>query len=174
MTSIRNIFLPIALFRVYTSKQRIVKLEKAIKQEKFTSNYQRLMVNVAYTNSYLSTIIAARLKPYDLSMQQYNVLRILRGQHPKPVSVNSITERMIDKMSNASRLVEKLRKKSLIERNKCESDRRQVDVSLTQKGLDTLQELDDIIANVEGTLKHLTEEEVKTLNNLLDRIRTDE
>ncbi len=151
-----------------------MKLEKAIKQEKFTSGYHRLMVNIAYTNSFLSTIIASRLKPYDLSMQQYNVLRILRGQHPNPVSVNSITERMIDKMSNASRLVEKLRKKSLVERNKCQSDRRQVDVSLTQKGIDTLTELDDIIANVEGTVKHLSQDEVKKLNDMLDKIRTDE
>jgi DNA-binding MarR family transcriptional regulator len=146
-------------------------LETDIKQEKFTSEYSKLIINIAYTNAYLGTIFAGTLKPYDLSMQQFNVLRILRGQHPKPVSINNITDRMIDKMSNASRLVEKLRKKSMIERSKCEHDGRQVDVAITTKGLKVLAELDVIMEEYDKQFHHLSEEDAKTANEILDRLR---
>ncbi|MCB9245419.1 MAG: MarR family transcriptional regulator [Flavobacteriales bacterium] len=148
-----------------------MKIEEAIQQGKFKSPYQKLVINIAFTNSYLSNMIATVLKPYDLSMQQYNVLRILRGQHPHPVSINSITERMIDRMSNASRLVEKLRKKELVERRQCAEDKRQVDVILTDSGLQVLHELDDIISGVDGSMNHLTEKEANQLNDLLDKLR---
>lgn len=148
-----------------------MKIEEAIKQDKFSSPYQKLIINIAFTNSYLLGMITAALKPYDLSMQQYNVLRILRGQHPEPVSINSITERMIDRMSNASRLVEKLRKKSLIERRQCQLDKRQVDVVLTNSGLQVLHELDEIMPALERNMHHLPEKEASLLNDLLDKIR---
>ncbi len=146
-------------------------LETDIKQEKFSSEYSKLVINIAYTNAYLGTIFAGTLKPYDLSMQQFNVLRILRGQHPKPVSINNITDRMIDKMSNASRLVEKLRKKSLVERKKCEFDGRQVDVCITTKGLDVLAELDGIMNDYDKQFHHLPEDEAKAANDILDKLR---
>jgi len=151
-----------------------MKLEKAIKQEKFSSPYQKLMVNLAYTNSYVTSIIADTLKPHDLSMQQFNVLRILRGQHPNPVSINKITERMIDRMSNASRLVEKLRKKELVDRKKCEHDRRQVDVIITEAGLAVLKTLDGTMPDVEDHFKHLDPKEVGLFNDLLDKLRITE
>ena len=151
-----------------------MKLEKAIKQEKFKSPYQKLMVNLAYTNSYVTSLMAGTLKPYDISMQQYNVLRILRGQYPKAVSINSITDRMIDRMSNASRLVEKLRKKSYIERCKCEDDKRRVDVTLTDKGIHILKELDEIMPEMEKFIHHLDKTEVENINELLDKLRKNE
>ena len=146
-------------------------LEEEIKQEKFSSEYQKLTINIAYTNSYLTNLLNNFLKPYDLSMQQYNVLRILRGQHPTPVSINSITDRMIDKMSNASRLVEKLRKKDMIKRETCSSDKRQVDVCITTKGLDALSEIDKLMADYERQFDHLNVKDVAHANKVLDDLR---
>jgi len=150
----------------------IMGIEQDIKQEKFQSEYQKLFVNIAYTNSFLSTILSNYLKPYKLSMQQYNVLRILRGQYPKAVSINSITDRMIDKMSNASRLVDKLQTKELVERTKCIHDKRQVDIELSTKGLETLNLLDKVLPNFESDFQQLTTAEAKKLNELLDKLRT--
>lgn len=146
-------------------------LEEDIKQSQFSSEYQKLTVNIAFTNSYLTNLLNNYLKPYDLSVQQYNVLRILRGQHPKPVSINSITDRMIDKMSNASRLVEKLRKKNMILRQTCSSDKRQVDVGITTYGLEALSEIDELMSDFERQFDHLSVEEVRSANKVLDELR---
>ncbi|MFT5722930.1 MAG: DNA-binding MarR family transcriptional regulator [Bacteroidia bacterium] len=146
-------------------------LEEDIKQEKFSSEYQKLNINIAFTHSYLTNLLNKILKPYDLSMQQYNVLRILRGQHPNPVSINTITDRMIDKMSNASRLVEKLRKKSMINRETCSADKRQVDVCLATPGLETLKRIDILMVDYEKLFDHLDVSEVKLANKVLDQIR---
>ena len=146
-------------------------LEEDIKQERFSSEYQKLAINIAYTNSYLTNLLNKYLKPYDLSMQQYNVLRILRGQHPKPVSINTITDRMIDKMSNASRLVEKLRKKTMILRQTCTTDKRQVDVCITTKGLEILAEIDALMGRYEKQFEHLDLSEVSVANKVLDDLR---
>ena len=88
-----------------------MKLEEAIKQKKFWNEFEKAVINILYTASWLEGINIRRLKPHDISPQQYNVLRILRGSHPNPVMLGEITERMIDKNSNATRLVEKLRLK---------------------------------------------------------------
>ena len=146
-------------------------LEEDIKQEKFQSEYQKLVVNIAYTHSFLTNMFNSYLKPYDLSMQQYNVLRILRGQHPEPVSINSITDRMIDKMSNASRLVEKLHKKEMVGRNKCAADMRQVDVTITSKGLETLAELDQFMGDYKNKFSHVDQKAIADVNNVLDELR---
>lgn len=146
-------------------------LEEDIKQEKFQSEYQKLVVNIAFTHSFLTNMFNSYLKPYDLSMQQYNVLRILRGQHPEPVSINSITDRMIDKMSNASRLVEKLHKKEMIGRSKCAADKRQVDVTITSKGLETLTELDHLMGDYENKFNHVDQKAIAEVNNVLDELR---
>ncbi len=146
-------------------------LEEDIKQEKFQSEYQKLVVNIAFTHSFLTNMFNSYLKPYDLSLQQYNVLRILRGQHPEPVSINSITDRMIDKMSNASRLVEKLHKKEMIGRRKCTEDKRQVDVTITSKGLETLAELDHLMGDYENKFNHVDKKSIAEVNNVLDELR---
>ena len=86
-----------------------MKRDEELKQTTFKNEFHKSIINIVYTSGWLSTILTQRLKPYDISIQQFNILRILRGQHPKPATIQLIQERMLDKMSNASRLVEKLR-----------------------------------------------------------------
>ncbi|MBT8328051.1 MAG: MarR family transcriptional regulator [Bacteroidia bacterium] len=148
-------------------------LEKQIKQKSFSSEAEKAFVNINFTQSYISGLLNAAMKKHNVSVQQFNVLRILKGQHPKPVSVNDITDRMIDKMSNASRLVEKLRLKGLIERSKCSFDKRQVDVSITPTGVALLDQLNLIINEIISNHNHVTSEEYQQLNTLLDKIRKD-
>ncbi|MEX0967930.1 MAG: MarR family transcriptional regulator [Bacteroidia bacterium] len=149
-----------------------MRLEEEIKQKEFKNPYQKLIVNILFTSGWLSSRHSKVLKPYGISAQQYNVLRILRGQHSRPVSINLLVERMLDKMSNASRLVEKLRQKQLVERHECPNDRRQVDVFITPKGLELLDELDGKLEFLETNFQTLTEEEVNLLNELLDKLRS--
>lgn len=148
-----------------------MKLEDEIQVKSFINEHHKLLVNLQFTNSWLQEILAKWLKPYGLTIQQFNVLRILRGQHPKPASINLIIERMVDKSSNVSRLVEKLRVKELIERQVNSFDRRHVDVAITNKGLSLLSQLDKTFEIVENKFKHLNENEAKTLNKLLDKFR---
>ncbi|MFT4523076.1 MAG: DNA-binding MarR family transcriptional regulator [Bacteroidia bacterium] len=146
-------------------------IEHDIKQKAFQTEYQKVFINVAYTNSYLTTMMNTFLKKYDVSMQQYNVLRIARGQHPNPTTVSMITDRMIDKMSNASRLVDKLQLKELLERKQCSSDKRQVDVHITTRGLELLNEIDQFMSEFEAQLSHVSLERAALLNDILDEIR---
>jgi len=148
-----------------------MKLEEELKQGKFKSEYQKAILNILFTGNWLDSDSSKRLKPFGISPQQYNVLRILKGQDGKAISVNNIMSRMIDKMSNASRLVEKLRTKELIERVTCEHDRRQVDVKITQKGLKLLSEADKTMGDL-GMLKNkISKEEAQALNEILEKIR---
>ena len=149
-----------------------MELEKEIKQtRKFASEYQKLMVNLIYSGSWLSNINNKFLKKFNVTPQQYNILRILKGQHPKPASVNLLIDRMLDKMSNASRLVEKLRQKGLVDRTECKEDRRQVDVYITEQGLQLLEQINQHYMEWESALHTLTEEEAAQLNTLLDKLR---
>src|SRR5690606_4792591 len=148
-----------------------MKIEEEIKQDKFHSEYQKLAINILFTSNWLSANSTKILKPYGISPQQYNVLRILKGQSPKAISVSNIMERMIDKMSNTSRLVEKLRQKELIERVTCESDRRQVDVRITHKGLALLEKVNKEMNAFKNIADNLSEQEAKTINQLLDKMR---
>ncbi len=148
-----------------------MEIGKEIKQSKFKNEHQKMLINLFYTNGWLSAITGNRFKPYDISNQQYNILRILRGQHPNPATVNLLIERMLDKNSNASRLVEKLRIKKLVERATCPEDRRAVNVRITKKGLDMLAELDKQEGEFLKKLKTLSEEEAMQLNLLLDKLR---
>ncbi|SFE20821.1 MarR family winged helix-turn-helix transcriptional regulator [Spirosoma endophyticum] len=148
-------------------------IETDIKQATpFRTPYHRLMVNLMYTSNWIAASQTKLLKPSGLTLQQYNVLRILRGQYPNPVKVSDITERMLDKMSNASRLIDKLVAKKLVLRTECPSDRRAVDVVITDKGLELLQKLDvhQTEWNDEQRNK-LTEDEATYLSQLLDRLR---
>jgi DNA-binding MarR family transcriptional regulator len=148
-------------------------IETDIKQTTpFRTPYHRLMVNLMYTSNWIAASQTKTLKPSGLTLQQYNVLRILRGQYPNPVKVSDITERMLDKMSNASRLIDKLVAKKLVLRTECPSDRRAVDVVITDKGLELLQKL-DVYQNEWNDIQRnkLTEEEATYLSQLLDRLR---
>ncbi|GAB3511542.1 MarR family winged helix-turn-helix transcriptional regulator [Emticicia fontis] len=147
-------------------------IEKDIKQQKpFKSPYQKLVVNILFTNNWMNSDHMNILKPFDLTAQQYNVLRILRGQYPNPITVNGIIERMLDKMSNASRLVDKLLAKELASRCDNKDDRRACDVRITQKGQDVLKEIDVLQENWETSFSNLTPEEAEALSGLLDKLR---
>ncbi|WP_057938257.1 MarR family winged helix-turn-helix transcriptional regulator [Algoriphagus resistens] len=146
-------------------------LEEAIKQKEFKDPYNKLVVNLLYTHSYLVSAQNGILKPYDLSPEQYNVLRILRGQNGTPITVSSIQDRMLNKMSNASRLVDKLKAKHLLERRECPSDRRQVDIIITEKGLQILDDLQKSMEGFNNKVVNLTVDEAIVLNNLLDKLR---
>lgn len=148
-----------------------MEIEKAIQQKKFKDPYERAMVNLLYTSSWLSYRQTAVFKKYGLSMQQYNILRILRGQHPEPITVNMLIDRMIDKSSNASRIVEKLRSKGLLERKTCPDDRRRVDVVITNEGLDILAKATEALAELHRSMRSISEAEAETLNELLNKLR---
>jgi DNA-binding MarR family transcriptional regulator len=148
-----------------------LKLEEEIKQKKFANEYHKAVVNIIYTGNCINNIQLRFLKAFGISGQQFNILRILRGQHSKPVTINILMERMLDKMSNASRLVEKLRLKGLVERKISSGDRRAVDVVITPKGLDLLAELDkEPHLGLEMTF-NISVTEAEQLNRILDKMR---
>jgi DNA-binding MarR family transcriptional regulator len=146
-------------------------LEEDILQPKFNSEYDKAVVNILFTGSWLYNLNASRFKPYDITPEQYNVLRILRGSHPKPMMLADITSRMIDKSSNATRLVEKLRAKGFLKREICEDNRRQVDIFITEKGLSVLKKIDQESAEWLSKLKSISKAEAAELNRILDKLR---
>jgi DNA-binding MarR family transcriptional regulator len=146
-------------------------LEKEIRQTTFKDEFQKAMLNILYTGGWINSITNKFLKNYNLTPQQFNILRILRGQYPQPVSIQILMERMLDKMSNASRLVEKLRVKELIERKECSKDRRKVDVMITNKGLGLLAQIDENINAMDDKFKNISAKEAKELNKILDNFR---
>jgi len=149
-----------------------MRLEEEIQQSKFKDEHHKLGVNIIYSAAWMSSINLKALKEFKLSIQQFNILRILKGRHPEPATVKLLTERMIDKMSNASRLVEKLKQKGLVERTACPSDRRQVDIGITEKGINIISKASEIVeGEVKNSLSNLTNKEAKQLNDLLDKMR---
>ncbi len=117
-----------------------MKIEKEINQKKpFKNQLQKVSINIMFTASWINKVQQDVLKAHDLTVQQYNILRILRGMDGEPATIKLLTERMIDKMSNASRLVDKLLLKELVKRDECKNDRRRVDIYITEKGLHTLE-----------------------------------
>ena len=149
-----------------------MKIEKEIEQKKFKSVYHKAHINLLFTASWLSQNSAQLLKPYKISWQQFNILRILRGMYPEPATVKLLTERMIDKMSNASRLVDKLKHKGYVERRVCPSDRRRVDIQITEDGLRILEDISQIMEDgLNQKMSSLSVEEAEQLNILLDKLR---
>ena len=149
-----------------------MRLEEEIKQSKFKDETHKLGVNIIYSASWLSSKHLRVLKEFNLSIQQFNILRILRGRHPESATVKLLSERMIDKMSNASRLVEKLRHKGLVERTSCPEDRRSVDIAITREGLEIINQASKVTENeMKNVLSTLTKKEAKQLNDLLDKMR---
>ncbi|HMG94080.1 MAG TPA: MarR family transcriptional regulator [Chryseolinea sp.] len=146
-------------------------LEQDIKQEKFHNEFEKTAVNILFTASWLYNINSSRLKPHGITPEQYNVLRILRGSHPKALMLADVTCRMIDKSSNATRLVEKLRQKGLLKREICESNRRQVDISITDKGMAVLKKIDVEAESWIETLKVISKPEAQELNRIMDKLR---
>lgn len=150
----------------------MMKIEKEINQRTFRNPFQKAAINVIFTAAWINQRHAQALKTFGISIQQFNILRILRGMRPEPATVKLLTERMIDKMSNASRLVEKLKAKGLVERKSCPEDRRRVNIYITDKGLDLLREASKTIERDEQAyMNSLTDEQASLLSDLLDMLR---
>lgn len=147
-------------------------IEDAIQQREFRSEHHKALLNILYTHNHLIGKINDLLKGYGVTRQQFNVLRIIRGQQPNPAGINLIKERMIDKMSDASRIVERLRLKGLVSRTASETDKRAAQIWLTSKGEELLQEMDSPVTDFGNELLVLSEDEAKVLNSLLDKIHS--
>ena len=146
-------------------------LAEDIKQTKYISERQKALLNIIYTYNTLINEMNAYFKEHDVTRQQYNVLRILRGQSPKPASINLLKERMLDKMSDTSRIVKRLEIKGLVKREECDEDRRAVEISITKQGLKLLDDTDSTVNGFEHLLDKLSDEDARNLNDLLDKIR---
>lgn len=146
-------------------------IEQEIKQSKFTSEYQRAMINLLFTYGWTLERIKQIVADEGITHQQYNILRILRGSFPAPLSTLQIRERMLDKMSDTSRIVDRLIVKGLVKKGTCRTDRRLVDVIITEKGKKLLEKLDSRQQDMEGIFGNLSEKEAADLNNLLNKIR---
>jgi DNA-binding MarR family transcriptional regulator len=148
-----------------------MRIEDEIQSTKFEDNYQKVVINIAYTEGWLNNLIRPYFEKYNLTNQQFNILRILRGQYPKPATVNLLKERMIDKMSDASRIVDRLVQKELVSRCTNNKDRRAVDVRISEKGLGILAKMDVEFKTKDLLNTTLTPEEAATLSDLLDKLR---
>ncbi len=147
-------------------------IEKDIKNTVILQNYQKTVINLVYTSNWMKEKSKGFYKDYDISSEQYNVLRILRGQKGNPANLSTIQERMLNKMSNTTRLIDKLLKKELVIRQSCESNRRKIEIFITKKGLTLLAELDSIVdSNNKELTKNLNTNELEKLNTLLDKLR---
>lgn len=148
-------------------------IENDIQQTKFRNEYQKTVVNIIYTYNWITEKIKLIFERGDITQQQYNILRILRGAG-KPLSTLQIRQRMLDKMSDTSRIVDRLVKKDLVKKVICKTDRRLVDVTITEQGMQLLEKLDGYNEEMDNLLGNITEEEAKMLNQLLDKIRSSE
>ncbi len=149
-----------------------MKIETILKLNADISLPKQTVLNISYTQTLIAEKLSDVLKPYDISTEQFNVLRILRGQKGKPVNMGAIQERMIAKTSNTTRLVDKLLAKGLVDRAVCENNRRKIEVTITDKGLKLLNIVDKLVDNTEDTLcANLTDLEQRQLIELLEKIR---
>jgi DNA-binding MarR family transcriptional regulator len=150
-----------------------MRLEDTIKQTKpFKSELQKLLLNISVTSSWINTLISERLKVYDLTPHQYNVLRILNGKHPEGYCNHEITERMIDKSSNSTRIVDKLINKKLVIRKQELTDRRQVNIRISEEGRALLDQVEKAGFPIAEKLSQFNEEKMRLMNDWLDELRS--
>lgn len=152
----------------------LVKLEEAIKSNKFRTEVQKAGLNILYTAWWLKTIMSRELKEYGLTHEQYNVLRILKGKHPQQMCVRDIACRMIEKSSNVPRIIDRLEDKKLVERNTSTEDKRETVITLTQAGIDILALSNDRVNNVLQENVAIDEQCAQKLNALLEQVRSKE
>jgi DNA-binding MarR family transcriptional regulator len=148
-----------------------VGIEKDIHQNNFRNGKHKAMVNLLFTYGWAIEKIKDFLSREDITHQQYNILRILRGASPHPLSTLQIRERMLDKMSDTSRIVDRLVLKELVEKRACSKDKRLVDVTITKKGQELLKKLDEASDQMDNLMDNLTENEAEQLSSLLDKLR---
>jgi len=149
-------------------------IEKDINQQKFRNEHQKSAINLIYTFNWLNEKIDKIFEQYDITQQQFNILRILRGAGGGPLSTLQIRQRMLDKMSDTSRIVDRLIIKGFVRKNICKSDRRLVDVIITEKGKKLLDKIDGTNDAMDAVLQNLTQADAKNLNMLLDKLRNSE
>ena len=147
-------------------------IEKDINQAKFRNDYQKATINLIYTFNWMNEKIKCIFEKEDITPQQFNILRILRGAG-KPISTLQIRQRMLDKMSDTSRIVDRLLAKGVAKKTICANDKRLVDVSITDKGKKLLEKIDKYNDEMDAVMSNLSQSEAKTFNNLLDKIRFD-
>jgi DNA-binding MarR family transcriptional regulator len=147
-------------------------IEKDIQQTNFRNEFQKMGINIIYTANWLNEKMGQILSTEDITQQQYNILRILRGSDA-PLSTLKIRERMLDKMSDTSRIVDRLIVKDLVEKTACVKDKRLVDITVTKKGLQLLEKLDALNEQIDSILKGVSEKEATTINQILDKLRED-
>lgn len=146
-------------------------IQEEIKQSHFRNAYQKAFINILYTNNWLDEQVRDMLSGEGLTKQQFNVMRILRGSYPDPLSTLQIRERMLDKMSDTSRIVDRLIKKEFVSKQICPDDKRLVDVLITEAGLKKLDELDQKEFMIEQSFQNLSESDAEILSDLLDKLR---
>lgn len=145
-------------------------LENDIKQKHFRNEWQKAMINLTYTHNWLSEKFKTFLDRFDLTSQQFNILRILRGAG-EPLSTLQIRERMLDKMSDTSRIVDRLILKGFVKKSTCSHDKRLVDVVISEAGLEVLSQIDAMSKEMDNIINGLSSNEANELNRLLDKVR---
>ena len=148
-----------------------MRLEDEISQKDFKTLEEKTFVNLLFTGKWIESSSKKFLDQFDVSPQQYNILRILRGQYPEPCKVSLVGSRMLDKMSDVSRIIERMRVKKLVERNIKSTDRRSMDVVISKRGLGLLYKIDEELHKMYSPFLRLTNEENLKLNDLLDKLR---
>ncbi len=148
-------------------------IESTLKINKSFNTARKTVVNTVYTGNWIFDKLSEFLKHYDLTVQQYNVLRILNGQTGKPMNLFEIQERMINKMSNTTRLIDKLLLKNYVTRVQCDENRRKIDIEITASGKLLLLKIAPLLDTYETQLVNkLSADELNTLNYLLDKLRS--
>jgi len=145
-------------------------IEKDIQQTNFRNEFQKMGINIIYTANWLNEKMGQILATEEITQQQYNILRILRGSDA-PLSTLKIRERMLDKMSDTSRIVDRLIVKGLVEKSACLKDKRLVDITVSKKGLQLLEKLDSLNDHIDSILKGVSEKEAQAMNQILDKLR---
>ncbi|GGG12287.1 MarR family winged helix-turn-helix transcriptional regulator [Pontibacter amylolyticus] len=148
-----------------------MRIEDEIQQKDFKDDHRRMVVNLLFTNNWLNQQFIPFFKQFGLTLQQHNVLSIVRGQQPKPVCFGEVQERMVDRNSNVTRLVDKLIEKGYVTRDICQANRRMIELRLTPKGMDLLNQIDEQMPAFFQRFHSLTQEEAVLVSKLLDKLR---
>lgn len=148
-----------------------MKINELVKVKRFRDDWHKATINIIYTNSWIVKNLEQRANKKEITLQQFNVLRILRGQYPKAASNNLLKERMINSTPDISRLVDRIVAKGLVMRTKNIRDKRSVDLQITEKGLQLLDEIEEDMMLTDLVNSNITEQEALQLSNLLDKFR---
>jgi DNA-binding MarR family transcriptional regulator len=148
-----------------------MKIEEEIKQIRFRNPHQKAIINLIFTYNVLSSRMQDTLRSENITMQQFNILRILRGQYPNPATNNMVKERLLDKNSDVTRIIDRLIREGLVSRVNCVQDRRRVDITITDEGLNLLEKLDAKNDEMDALVHGLSESEAELVSDLLDKMR---